>query len=341
MKNPIRVGIVRADTHGAYFAALMAPHDPLKFQRPVPVEADPPHSWMNGAAHYYFYQFCADPTLLTVDTVEGFEVVKVWDDFPESAELLSEALHSRPEVCGSFEEVSEDVDLVFIGDCNGDGSDHLKLATPGIEKGIPTYIDKPLANSVEDVLKIQALAEKNSVPIYSASILRHIPGAFQFRSRFPEIGGAESGVIRGGGTHIAGQIHTVSLAQAVFGNGITEVRAMGPGDLGILFLSYGDRDDRPKSGVVLHHSVRSFYHCSMHVSAYGPQGAIIDSKNINDWTFPYGAAEILRLVRQMMETGKADDSMEDMIEAVSVVNAGRLSMKEGGRPVILQEVGHK
>ena len=50
MKKPIRVEIVRADTHGAYFAALMAPHDPLKFQRPVPVEADPPYSWMNGAA---------------------------------------------------------------------------------------------------------------------------------------------------------------------------------------------------------------------------------------------------------------------------------------------------
>jgi len=134
MKKPIRVGIVRADTHGAYFAALMAPHDPLKFQRPVPVEADPPHSWMNGAAHYYFYQCCADPTLMTVDTVDGFEIVKVWDDFTESAERLSEALNSHPQVCGNFEDVSEDVDLVFIEDCNGDGSDHLKLATPESRK---------------------------------------------------------------------------------------------------------------------------------------------------------------------------------------------------------------
>lgn len=122
----------------------------------------------------------------------------------------------------------------------------LEIGDPGIEKGIPTYIDKPLANSVEDVRKIQALARR--------------------------------------------------------------------------------------------HNVRSFYHCSMHISAYGPQGAIIDSKNINDFMFPYGAAEILRLIRRMMETGKADDSMDEMIEAVAAINAGRLSVRDGGRSVSLQEV---
>jgi hypothetical protein len=40
----------------------------------------------------------------------------------------------------------------------------------------------------------------------------------------------------------------------------------------------------------------------------------------------------------MMETGKADDSMDDMIEAVAAINAGRLSVRDGGRSVSLQEV---
>jgi len=51
-----------------------------------------------------------------------------------------------------------------------------------------------------------------------------------------------------------------------------------------------------------------------------------------------GAVEILRLIRRMMETGKADDSMDDMIEAVAAINAGRLSVRDGGRSVSLQEV---
>ena len=118
MASPIKVGIIRCDTHGVYYGPLMAPHDPLKLRTPVPVEADPPYSWQNGATHYYFYQFCADPTLLTVEAVDGFEIVKVWDVDRASAEQFADLLDSRPRVCNSFAEVSDDVDLVFIADCN-------------------------------------------------------------------------------------------------------------------------------------------------------------------------------------------------------------------------------
>ena len=338
MASPIKVGIIRCDTHGVYYGPLMAPHDPLKLRTPVPVEADPPYSWQNGATHYYFYQFCADPTLLTVEAVDGFEIVKVWDVDRASAEQFAGLLDSRPRVCNSFAEVSDDVDLVFIADCNEDGSDHLELATPGLKKGVPTFIDKPLANEMKDVYAILDLAQTSQAPVFSASILRHIPGAFQFRSRLPEIGGADSGFIRGGSCHIAGAIHTVSLAQAVFGNGIEEVRCTGPKDLGIVFLSWGERDDRPRSGVVLHHAVKEYYHCASHVSAYGKDGAILQKNNINDWNFPYGAAHVLRLVRHMVKAGEVDDTMNDMIEAVAVVNAARLSQQNGSRPVQLTEI---
>ena len=338
MTKLIRVGLIRCDTHGAYYAALMAKHDPLKLQRPIDVDADPPYSWQNGVVHYYFYGFCADPRQRTVEAVDGFEVVKLWDEDRAAAEDLSRVLDGHPHVCNAFEETSEDVDLVFIADCNGDGSDHLTLAAPGLARGVPTYIDKPLANGVGEVEQILALARKHGAPLYSASILRHLPGAVQFRSRLPEIGRAESGCIRGGGCHIAGQIHTVSLAQAVFGNGIREVRAMGPGEMGVMFLSWGEREDRPPKGVVIHHNVREFYHCAMHVSAYGSQGAILDSGNINDWTFPRGAARILELPRELVRSGRPDDSVHDMIEAVCVVNAGRLSMREGSRAVAVEEL---
>ena len=338
MANPIQVGLIRCDTHGAYYAALMDKHDPLLLQRPVDVDADPPHSWQNGVVHYYFYGFCAGPKIMTVRPVEGFEIAKLWDDDRSVAEDLSRVLDGHPMVCDTFDEASDGVDLVFIAECNGDGGDHAKLAEPGLAKGVPTYIDKPLANEVADVEKILALARAHNTPVFSASILRHLPEAHQFRSRLPEIGRAASGCIRGGGCHIAGQIHTVSLAQAVFGNGIREVRAMGPGEAGVVFLSWGDREDRPPYGVVLHHNVREYYHCAMHVSAYGSNGAILDTGNINDWTYPGGAARILELTREMVHSGVVDDSMDDMIEAVAVVNAGRLSMKDNSRAVTIDEV---
>lgn len=335
--HPIRVGLIRCDTHGAYFAPLMAKHDPLILEKPVDLDSKPPYSWMTGGAHFYFYTNYGDPRTMMVETVDGFEVVNVWDEHRVAAEALSRVLHSHPRVCDSFEQASDGVDLVFIADCNGDGSDHLKLATPGLQKGVPTYIDKPLANEVADVEKILALSKKHGAPAFSASILRHLPQSSQFRARLPEVGRVESGCIRGGGVKMAGQIHTVSLAQAIFGNGIQEVRAMGPGEQGVMHLSWGNRDDRPAAGVVLHHNVREMWHCTIHVSAYGPEGGIL-ATNINDWYFPFGAANILKLVKNMVLTREVDDSMGDMIEAVAVVNAGRLSMKQSSRPVKVDEV---
>lgn len=338
MSDPIKVGIIRCDTHGAYFAPLMASHDPLKLQRPVDPDSELHHSWMGGGAHFYFYGSYSNPRKMTVETVDGFEIVNVWDHHREVAAALSEVMDSHPRVCDKFEQVSDGVDLVLIADCNGDGSDHVELAMPGFEKGVATYIDKPLANTVEDVKKIKAMSKKYKVPFFSASILRHLPGAFDFAGRMKEIGGADSGCIRGGGCHIAGQIHSVSLAQVVFGNQISEVRAMGPGEMGVMHISWGERDDRPTSGVVMHHDVRATYHSGAHVSAYGGDGAILEKGNVNDYYYPYGAANILKHIKKMVLTGHVDASLDDMVEAVAVVNAGRLSLKEGSRAVKVEEV---
>ena len=61
MSDPIKVGIIRCDTHGAYFAPLMASHDPLKLQRPVDPDSELHHSWMGGGAHFYFYGSYSNP----------------------------------------------------------------------------------------------------------------------------------------------------------------------------------------------------------------------------------------------------------------------------------------
>ncbi len=336
--TPIKVGIIRCDTHGIYFGPLMAKHDPLKLQRPVALDEDPPHSWMNGATHYYFYGYCADPRVCTVETVDGFEITKVWDERRDVAEAAAAVFEKQPQVCETFDEASDGVDLVLIGNCNEDGSDHLELATPGLKKGVPTFVDKPMANEVKDVKAIMGLSKQYKAPVFSASILRHLPGSAQFRRRIEEVGKVDCGTIRAFSGAIAAQIHAVSLAQAVFGNQIEEVHAMGPGDMGVVHLSWGDRDDRPKSGVVLQNRCAAHFHCSMHVTAYGPMGAILSENNINDWHFPFGAANIIKLIKKMVMTGEVDETLNDMIEAVAVVNAARLSMKQNSRLVRVEEV---
>ena len=128
----IRVGLIRCDTHGLWFGPLMADHDPLLFQRPrLPVRGGQ-YSWMRGGLHQFFYTNYHDVLKMTVPSVEGFEITRVWDEHREAAELAATVFLGKPQVCETFAEVSDDVDLVFVADCNDDGSDHLELATPGL-----------------------------------------------------------------------------------------------------------------------------------------------------------------------------------------------------------------
>ena len=151
MPQKIRVGLIRCDTHGAYYAALMDTHDPRLLRDPVSLGGEASYSWQTGGAYFYFYTHYADPNRIMVDTVDGFEIVKVWDDHRDAAEMFAQVFLNKATVCDSFEQVSDDVDLVFIADCNYDGSDHLALATPGLVKGVPTYVDKPMAFTCADV----------------------------------------------------------------------------------------------------------------------------------------------------------------------------------------------
>ncbi|MDO4558719.1 MAG: gfo/Idh/MocA family oxidoreductase, partial [Planctomycetia bacterium] len=66
-----------------------------------------------------------------------------------------------------------DVDVVFLESV--DGRPHLTQAQPVIQAGKPLWIDKPMAASLSDVLKIFALAKEQKIPLWSASSLRYVP----------------------------------------------------------------------------------------------------------------------------------------------------------------------
>ena len=322
MDAPIRVGLIRCDTHGAYYAGLFADHDALRLQRPLSSRQSARYSWQTGGAHFYFYTNYASPAQMTVERVDGFTLARVWDEHRDAAECLASVFHESPRVCDRPEQVSDDVDLVLVADCNGDGGDHLALARPGLRKGVPTFVDKPMAFTTEDALEIVQLAEGHAAPLCSISILRVLPVAARFRSRLPEVGPLQFGTIQGGGTTLAGHIHAVSLAQLLFGGGVKSVRCMGETELHTFHLDYGDRPDRPARGVTVSCDVGTPWHCAFHASAYGPGGAV-HSPPMSDFDFPFGAADILRKVRGMVHANASPPILRDAVEAVAIAETAR------------------
>lgn len=353
-RKKIRLALVRCDTHGYYFGAMLDKCDPLLLQK------------NNYVVHHYFSDIY-DAKLLNMPKISGFEIVKAYDYNPENARKFSETFYSKPQVCGNLEEMTEGIDAVFIADCDGGGGDHLKLATPFLKKGIPTFVDKPFASTLKDAEAILKLAKRFKSPLLNSSILSQVPAAVKFKQRFPEIvtdpswpvpasrppariglgvikgvGGAFSQELKGkavGGDiekRLAYIIHGVALGIHLFGRGVEWVEAMGTLPLEYLHMHL-------KSGtevLVLNTPVDIFPEdCSFYAEAYSKYGAI-HSPPIGDPEFICGAAKILRLFKKMIRAGKPPIPYDVILEHIAVVEAGQLAQKKGSR-VYLKDVFRK
>ncbi len=327
----IRVGLMRCDTHGMWFGPQMQDHDPVLFERAMGGrdDAKPKYSWMTRGCHFFFYTHYSNPKRMTAPRVDGFELVKLWDEDRDAAELAARVFHGKPKVCATFEEVSDDVDLVFIADCNGDGSDHLKLATPGLTKGVPTFIDKPFAHCYGDVKAIRDLARKHDTPVMSLSMLQTNPSTAQFARRLDEVGEVSFGNVTGYSTDPAALIHAISIVHHVFGTGIETVRCVKAPRHTAIHLDYGERKDRPAHGVVINCGVARFRFTDMFVCAYGPDGAII-GKAMDDFNVSEGSAVILEYVKEMVWTGKPHPLGDEMATAIAVMDAIRAAEEHAG-----------
>lgn len=326
--SKIKVGMINDDLHGLYYAVLMAPHDPILL--------GDTKGCRGHSARFYFYTSYSDPTKLMVPPVEGFEFTKIWNSERSVAEAVSAIWDDHPEVCDSFEEVSDGVDLVFIPDCNGDGSEHLKWATPGLKKGVATFVDKPFAYDVKDVVKMVEMAHQHDTPVMSLSMMRESPHIGYFRDRLQELGQPEFATIRSSSGSMAGHIHAISFAQHLFGSGVESVDCMGEGELDYLHLNYPDGSTQPVAGVMLNCHSGAGPHCAVFASAFSKHGAI-HSPPIGDFEFPYGARAILEKIKEMVHSGKPQAPYEEMIECIAIATAGRIAQKEGRR-VLLSEV---
>lgn len=322
----IRIGLLRADTHAYYYGSLMAPCDPGVLMR------------LDMAVHYYFTsRFFAHE--FTRPLTPGFEIAKVWDRDAGKAREMSRLFFGKPAACTDLDEMTEGIDAAFIADCNLGGQDHRELATPFLQKGIPTFVDKPFASTLADAKAMVALARKHGAPLMSASILSHVPAADAFRRRFPEVGGAGLGMIKGvlGGWHkaeggepvledfLAAIIHGIALGMNLFGEDVESVEAMGSLPLEHIHMHMASGVD-----VVIANAPIAVFNDrnDYNVSAYGKLGEI-HSHPIGDPEFVAGAAMIVRLFKRMVRTGRPSIDYDDMIRLIAVVETAAIAQKAG------------
>ncbi|MEO6874627.1 MAG: Gfo/Idh/MocA family oxidoreductase [Opitutaceae bacterium] len=116
--------------------------------------------------------------------VPGVQVTHLWTDDPAEAPLVAQA-SLIPHIVARPEEVIGHVDAVLIS--TDDGTDHVRRARPFVEAGLPVFIDKPLATTMEDLQTFIAW-KKSGGRILSSSGLRYAPELTALMAKLPSFG---------------------------------------------------------------------------------------------------------------------------------------------------------
>jgi len=99
-------------------------------------------------------------------------------DIPASADRIDQFTRKLVdeydvELTETIEALCRRVDGILL--MSVDGRTHLEQVKPVIAAGKPVFVDKPMADSLAEVIEIFRLAQKNNVPCWSSSSLRFSP----------------------------------------------------------------------------------------------------------------------------------------------------------------------
>jgi len=313
-KKTINVAIVGCNTRALWYGAIFDDIDPEAYARIDPFNYH----------HLTVYQ----DTELRIEKAEGFRLVKVYDPDQGAAQIVADAFRSKPEVCATLDDASEKVDLVMVANASADGSDHRELATPGLNRGVPTFVDRPLAATVEDAKALISLARRKHAPLMSCSHMRLLPHAARFKSRFAELDPIDLGTVQGIGPDPALTADGIELAILLFGDEfggqVKSVQSMGSWPLEVMHLSFEDPKTDRALPVLLQNSDTGTERRAFFAKAQG-QRLPVDSPDFEAFRQVEGGRMVMEALREMVQTGKGLLTAKEMLEPIAVAEAGHQS----------------
>ncbi len=123
----IRIGLLNVDGHAWWFGGFFNPYDEARLEKNFPRAAER-NRLIRGVALPF----------------PNARIVKVWGGDRKAVQEFA-ATFDNPEVVEKPEDMLGTIDAVMLVNAGGDGNNHLDLIRPFLERGIPAYIDKPMA----------------------------------------------------------------------------------------------------------------------------------------------------------------------------------------------------
>ncbi|MGC8737611.1 MAG: Gfo/Idh/MocA family protein [Candidatus Hydrogenedens sp.] len=231
------------------------------------------------------------------------------------------------EIVNTIEELCSRVDAVML--TSVDGRVHLEQVKPVFQAKKRVFIDKPLAGSLIDVIKIARLAKENDIPWFSSSSYRYYSSLTKLRQQ--DVGPIHT-VISYGPCHLEPHhpdlfwygIHPAEALYTVMGRGCETVSRVSTADTDVVTGVWKDG----RVGILVGLRKGPLPH---QVIAFGENGTAYQEEG-GDY------AELAQEVIKFFKSGVPPITPKETIEIFAFLESADESKRQEGKPVRLEEV---
>lgn len=256
--------------------------------------------------------------------IPGARVTHVWTDDPADAPKVAAAsligtVVDRPE------DVIGQVDAVVIA--TDDGTDHVRRARPFVEAGLPVFIDKPMAITLEELSQFMTWQREGRV-LLSTSGMRYAPAMRLTAEQKALLGDLRWITSFTCKTWERYGIHALEAVYPLLGPGFVSVQTQGRPGSDLVHLVH-------QSGVqVTLPAIHDAYGSFGAVHLYGTQGQL--ALKLDD-TYNAFRGQLVAFI-DMLKTGRPPFEFSQTVELMAIIIAGIRSRETGGALVPLQEI---
>jgi predicted dehydrogenase len=277
-----------------------------------------------GSDNFHAIAFAKLCNTTAAGGVRGAQVTAIYgEQEARTAEVAAQG--QIPKIVARPEEMIGCIDGVLI--VLRHGGEHAQYALPFLEAGVPVWVDKPLALTLEDASRMIDAANRHGAPMSSFSTLRYAGHTQRFLRKMRPHGTLVTGAIMGA-NHGAGAspdaygglpfygIHVVELLAEIFGYGVRDVQTVKHHTHVQATVCY--HDER-----IVNLQFLGDVEPAWHVTAYAAGGSghfQVDTKDC----YQRG----LQVILKMMKTGQrplTDDQLLETVRVMEMITQGAAS----------------
>ena len=277
----------------------------------------------------------------------GMVFTRVWSADPIIAERFSTKF--GVEIVKNFDDMVGKVHAMFVDDFFAVAYSY-KLARPYLEAGIPTFINRPFADSMVKARDIVHHAKKGGAPLLTGSDWEFLKEVHTIKAKvkLDEITGYEAW--NSSGDYYSHGLHGVWMAYTAIGGGIhsvcfkskdwrTCVNPHDPEKCGITYVLYNDRGKGPFIGKINEGQMPGIglNNCAIVIQPG-------NRTHIHHWVDTWGRDEfawmpMVHQIQRMFETGHMYQTHDEIVEKTAMFIAAFHSyLEKDGRMVSLDSL---